>query len=149
MLELTSLRAKKRMRRIAQERIERPSKSTSGRYWLMQENLRYSASFLSSWSFNRYFPLAGMVKTFYRDIAGVDKQPQREGVCVFPTYFVLCDWKWVEKIVHNYRFVSSWRSSKTFAFPLSSWLLLLLLRALMSLSSPSVLSLSHCLSPLR
>lgn len=73
---LTSPRAKKRMRRIPQASMERPSSSTSGWYWLMQENFLYSASFFSSWQFSRYFPLAGMAHNSCRGISGVRMKPQ-------------------------------------------------------------------------
>lgn len=59
------------MRRVPQASMERPSSSTSGWYWLMQENFLYSASFFSSWRFSRYFPLAGMAHDSCRGISGV------------------------------------------------------------------------------
>ena len=96
MWRLTSRRAKKRMRRIPQQSMERPNRSTSGWYWQMQENLRYSASFFSSCSFSRYFPLAGMAITSYRGgIAGVNKDPRRAGVCVSTTFLGV--WEQKEK----------------------------------------------------
>lgn len=87
--KLTNSRAKKRIRRIPQQKMERPSRSTSGWYWLTQENLRYSASFLGSWLFSRYFPLAGMANTSYRGIAGVNKY-SRGKESVSPNV-ILCD----------------------------------------------------------
>ena len=57
---LTSLREKNRMRREVQQRMVRPSSITSSWYWLMQENRSKSASCLTSCSFSRYLPLAGI-----------------------------------------------------------------------------------------
>lgn len=65
------------MRRVPQASMERPSSSTSGWYWLMQENFLYRASFFSSWQFSRYFPLAGMAHGSSTGISGHPRLHQR------------------------------------------------------------------------